>query len=105
MDCLSFLLLHRRHPYQCVRLSYLKLFHFPTQLEVCQPKIIEMKLIHGWFMVFNTTFNNIASIVLLVGKPLTCHKSLSHNAVSSTPCHEIDPSKTDFNKTYNLWYQ
>ena len=54
--------------------------------------------IFSWFMVFNATFNNISAIswlsVLLVGetevlgeKPPTCHKSLSHSDVSSTPLH------------------
>ena len=52
-----------------------------------------------WFMVFNTTFNNISAIswtsVLLMeetgvpeenNRPVASH--LSHNVVSSTPCHE-----------------
>jgi len=55
-----------------------------------------------WFMVFNATFNNISVIswwsVLLVeetGVPGENHqtvashwKTLSHNVVSSKPCHE-----------------
>jgi len=54
------------------------------------------------FMVFNATFNNISVIlwqlVLLVEetgvpgenhRPVTSHwQTLSHNVVSSTPCHE-----------------
>jgi hypothetical protein len=53
----------------------------------------------GWFMVFNTTFNNISVIlwwsVLLMEvpgenhRPVASHRqTLSHNVVSSTPCHE-----------------
>ena len=52
-----------------------------------------------WFMVFNVTFNNILVIswhsVLLVEeigenhRPVTSHlQVLSHNVVSSKPCHE-----------------
>jgi hypothetical protein len=55
-----------------------------------------------WFMVFNTTFNNISAIswrsVLLVGEtgvpredhqPVTSHgQLLSHKVASSTPPHE-----------------
>ena len=51
------------------------------------------------FMVFNATFNNISVIslrsVLLIEEtgenhwPVTNHwQTLSHNVVSSTPCHE-----------------
>ena len=51
------------------------------------------------FMVFNTTFNNISAIlwqwVLLVEeagenhRPVARHwQTLSHNVVSSTPCHK-----------------
>ena len=51
------------------------------------------------FMVFNTTFNNISVIlwqwVLLVEeagenhRPVARHwQTLSHNVVSSTPCHK-----------------
>jgi hypothetical protein len=51
-----------------------------------------------WFMVFNTTLNNISGIswrsALLVeetGVPATSHwQTLSHNVVSNTPCHEWD---------------
>jgi hypothetical protein len=57
----------------------------------------------GWFMVFNATFNNISDIswgsVLLVKEtgipgenhqPVESHwQTLSHNVVSSTPCHEL----------------
>ena len=56
----------------------------------------------GWFMVFNTTFNNNSVIsfqsVLLIEKtgepeenkrPVTNHwQTLSHNVVSSTPLNE-----------------
>ena len=56
----------------------------------------------SWFMVFNTTFNNISDIlwqsVLLVKEtgvprenywPVKCHwQTLSHNVVSSKPPHE-----------------
>ena len=53
----------------------------------------------GRFMVFNTSFNNISVIswrsVLLVEVPGENHRpvpshgqTLSHNVVSSTPCHE-----------------
>jgi len=56
-----------------------------------------MEISYNWVMVFSATVNNISVIswrsVLLVEenrstqkKPLTCHQSLSHNAVSSTPC-------------------
>jgi len=52
----------------------------------------------GWFLVFNATFNNISAIswrsVSLVeetGVPGENHRQiLSHNVVSSTPCHERD---------------
>ena len=48
------------------------------------------------FMVLNTTFNN--SLVtswqsVFLDETIDCHKSLtnlSHNVVSSTPCHEWD---------------
>ena len=51
-----------------------------------------------WFMVFNTTLNNISGIswrsVLLVeetGVPAASHRqTLSHNVVSNTPRHEWD---------------
>jgi hypothetical protein len=55
-----------------------------------------------WFMVFNATFNNISVIswwsVLMVEetgvheenhRAVASHgQTLSHNVVSSTPCHE-----------------
>ena len=58
----------------------------------------------GWFMLFNATFNNISAIsrlsVLLVEKtgvfeenhrPVASHwQTLSHNAISNTPCHKRD---------------
>ena len=69
----------------CVLLSYVKHHHFGL-----------------WFMVFNSTFNNILVIswrsVLLVKetgvpeinhRPVASHwQALSHNVVSSTPRHE-----------------
>ena len=56
-------------------------------------------LMVGWFMVFNTTFNNISVIlwqsVLLMEVPWENHRpvasdrqTLSYNVVSSTPRHE-----------------
>jgi hypothetical protein len=54
---------------------------------------------YHWFMVFNTTFNNISVIswqsVLLVEEtgvyvPGENHwQTLSHNVQSSTTCHEL----------------
>ena len=46
-----------------------------------------------WFMVLNTTFNNISAIswrsVLLVEETGENHRrTLSHNVISSTPRHE-----------------
>jgi len=64
-----------------------------------------------WFMVFNTTFNNISVIswrsVLLVEEtgvpekttelPQVTDKLLSHNVVSSTPRHGGNKLKQDYN--------
>jgi hypothetical protein len=56
-------------------------------------------MVYGlWFMVPNTTFNNISVIswrsVLLMKKKhwpvASCWQTLSHNVVSSTPRHERD---------------
>jgi hypothetical protein len=47
------------------------------------------------FMMFNATFNNISviswqSVLLLEETAVPGEKTLSHNVVSSTPCHEQD---------------
>ena len=52
----------------------------------------------GWFMVFNATFDNISAIYRdgqfywrkseYPEKTTSHRQTLSHNVVSSTPCHE-----------------
>ena len=68
----------------------------------------------GWFLVFNTAFNNISVIswhsLLLVEEtevlgenhwPVASHwQTLSHNVISSTPRHD-DP--LDFSQNFTKW--
>ena len=59
--------------------NYLPIFIFNSVLCIC-----------SWFMVFNTTFNNISyrGSLFYWWRKLVYLTDLSHNVVSSTPCHE-----------------
>jgi hypothetical protein len=99
---------HTRYPLARTRFLYLCVFTLAdAQLSErwlqyrCISCIIQVGLV-VWFMVFNATFKNISVIswrpVLLEeesrvpgenNRPVTSHwQTLSHNVVSSTPCHE-----------------